>query len=103
MPPPNSLPIAGSARLTTEPSRNATNEASTATAISGRSVSVSVGIRLSDASVFLGDLPRFLGIMGVQRPLGGPNGQIRHERCHRGQRPAHRDASDAQPASLVGV
>jgi hypothetical protein len=51
--------------LTTDPSRNATNEASTATAISGLSVSLSVRIGLSHAPVFLGGLADFLGMMRV--------------------------------------
>src|ERR1700752_4438121 len=111
-PPPNSLPIAGSARLTTDPARKATNEANTATATSGRSVSsarrrrwlsASAGIGLGHASVFLDGLPGFPGIMRVHGSLSGPNGQIRHERRHRRERPAHRDPGDAQQARLVGV
>ena len=40
---------------------------------------------------------------GVQGPLGGPDGQIGDERPKCGQRPAHRDARDPEPAGLVLV
>ena len=39
----------------------------------------------------------------VHSALGGPDGQIGHERGHGGQRPAHRDTCETQPAGLVGV
>src|SRR3954470_7945232 len=106
-----SRPIAGSARLTTEPSRNATNEASTATATSGRSVPVSAGIRLADASLFgFGVADRRIRLHVVTGPgvrmhgaLGRPDGQIGDEGGHRRQRPAHRDPGDTEPTGLVGV
>ena len=41
--------------------------------------------------------------VGVHRPLGGPDGQVGHQRADGGQRPAHRDARDPEPAGLVRV
>ena len=51
----------------------------------------------------LGKLVTVCAVVRVDRALGGPDGQIGHQRGHRGQRPAHRDAGDAEPARLVGV
>src|ERR1700712_4928621 len=96
-PPPRSATIAGSARFTTEPSRNATNDARTATATSERSVDPSRGIGLTAR------LRVMLRRLFLDRALSRPDGEIGRECGHGEQRVAHGDPCDPEPADLVGV
>ena len=69
----------------------------------GVASSVGIGLATPPSASSARVVPVSLGVVRVQRALGGADRQIGHECRDRGQRPAHRDAGDAQPARLVGV